>query len=450
MASEHNKFRFPSLTSEEAVANCKSMFGSQVALSVDDLMRPQFQQMKRFYIGVLSNFGVCPEQLTQPQFKSMDAFEHPELHDDSAPLIILALATQRFMFGCGIENFSILDIVAPKPKRTLHCVSAIVNFTKFKASRDHIYENAIAEVDAATEQHQQLTARKKELQKKILELKAKRAEEEQQVQKLDSEVQELQNSVSELNKQQATEVKNFQQLKTYNAEQTSKKAEVKVNLAALKQDCESLKAKIVQSPERFKGELARLTSAVQSVREAKDERSSRLQEICAQQDSNLQYTEEGQTALKMITGIGLDMDKLREETSNFDELQDKNVSQKEVLRNMTAKIEQLRRQVASKQEKLSRLMRQYDKKVAASHDATDQLKREQTHLEKKLAEKENYQEGLNSQITNLSRMDKEEEDLHEQDMEKLRTAYQQMLTQLENYHQGLNRGWDKVMTANSR
>ena len=28
---------------------------------------------------------------------------------------------------------------------------------------------------------------------------------------------------------------------------------MKVNLAALKQDCESLKAKIVQSPERFKG-----------------------------------------------------------------------------------------------------------------------------------------------------------------------------------------------------
>ena len=30
-------------------------------------------------------------------------------------------------------------------------------------------------------------------------------------------------------------------------------AEVKVNLAALKQDCESLKPKIVQSPKRFKG-----------------------------------------------------------------------------------------------------------------------------------------------------------------------------------------------------
>ena len=28
----------------------------------------------------------------QPQFKSMDAFEHPELHEESAPLLILALA----------------------------------------------------------------------------------------------------------------------------------------------------------------------------------------------------------------------------------------------------------------------------------------------------------------------------------------------------------------------
>lgn len=51
MASEHNKFRFPSLTSEEAVANCKSMFGSQVALSVDDLMRPQVCEQFRFCFG---------------------------------------------------------------------------------------------------------------------------------------------------------------------------------------------------------------------------------------------------------------------------------------------------------------------------------------------------------------------------------------------------------------
>ena len=47
---------------------------------------------------------------------------------------------------------------------------------------------------------------------------------------------------------------------------------------------------IIPTPVFWK-ELARLTSAVQSVREAKDERNARLQEICAQQDSSLQYTE---------------------------------------------------------------------------------------------------------------------------------------------------------------
>ena len=49
---------------------------------------------------------------------------------------------------------------------------------------------------------------------------------------------------------------------------------------------------IIPTPVFWK-ELARLTSAVQSVREAKDERNARLQEICAQQDSSLQYTEVG-------------------------------------------------------------------------------------------------------------------------------------------------------------
>ena len=39
MASALDKAGFPILTSEEAVANCKSMFG--VALSVEDLLRPQ-------------------------------------------------------------------------------------------------------------------------------------------------------------------------------------------------------------------------------------------------------------------------------------------------------------------------------------------------------------------------------------------------------------------------
>ena len=33
-----------------------------------------------------------PFLFTQPQFKFMDIFEHPELHDESAPLVVLALA----------------------------------------------------------------------------------------------------------------------------------------------------------------------------------------------------------------------------------------------------------------------------------------------------------------------------------------------------------------------
>lgn len=41
-------------------------------------------------------------------------------------------------------------------------------------------------------------------------------------------------------------------------------------------------------------------SALQSVREARDERSARLQEICTQQDSNLQYTEVGSNKMYIV------------------------------------------------------------------------------------------------------------------------------------------------------
>ena len=41
-------------------------------------------------------------------------------------------------------------------------------------------------------------------------------------------------------------------------------------------------------------------SALQSVREARDERSARLQEICTQQDSNLQYTEVGSNTMYLV------------------------------------------------------------------------------------------------------------------------------------------------------
>lgn len=48
MAVDHKKFQFPSLTTDEAVANCKSMFGSQVALTADDFVRPQVSLCQNF------------------------------------------------------------------------------------------------------------------------------------------------------------------------------------------------------------------------------------------------------------------------------------------------------------------------------------------------------------------------------------------------------------------
>lgn len=57
MAVDHKKFQFPSLTTDEAVANCKSMFGSQVALTADDFVRPQVSLCQNFFSYVIDSMN---------------------------------------------------------------------------------------------------------------------------------------------------------------------------------------------------------------------------------------------------------------------------------------------------------------------------------------------------------------------------------------------------------
>ena len=66
-ALEHNKFRFPSLSAEEAVANCNSMFGSQVKLTLDDLLHPQVS----CFLSHVTAFCFCAGRIRKRTEKSV-------------------------------------------------------------------------------------------------------------------------------------------------------------------------------------------------------------------------------------------------------------------------------------------------------------------------------------------------------------------------------------------
>ena len=48
----------------------------------------------------------CREELTQPVFTAMDAFEYPELHDESIPCYSFYRQLSKLMQACGVKDFS--------------------------------------------------------------------------------------------------------------------------------------------------------------------------------------------------------------------------------------------------------------------------------------------------------------------------------------------------------
>lgn len=48
----------------------------------------------------------CREELTQPVFTAMDAFEYPELHDESIPANNFFTQLSKLMVASGVKDFS--------------------------------------------------------------------------------------------------------------------------------------------------------------------------------------------------------------------------------------------------------------------------------------------------------------------------------------------------------
>ena len=49
--------------------------------------------------------GLCREELTQPVFTAMDAFEYPELHDESIPTNNFFRLLSKLMMASGVKDF---------------------------------------------------------------------------------------------------------------------------------------------------------------------------------------------------------------------------------------------------------------------------------------------------------------------------------------------------------
>ena len=437
---------YPVLSYEDAVTTCRDLFN--VTISEEGLRRPTSQFVKKLYLDIVTaSMNISSDQMIQPPFKFLSNFHNPEIAEEGSSFMFFTIFLQRYMHVCTVQDFSKNDLSNPKPKRTLSCISAIINYEKFKRSQEHHFETAFEEKETLLEQKTLMVKKNQELKEKIAKIKMARNEDEEKIQQIVPIVDNLKRAVNELNKQQASDFKETQQLKTEIAERASKEAELKVLIANNNEECEKMKGQVVTSPEKFLGEVRRIDDAIKACKESIAEKGKKLIEKRSQEES-INFLEQKCTqAVKLISSLEEETEKLRNLQDKLLDLHDIVTTDDGAIVQKNLQYKNAKRQLASLNEKLDRLQRTNEKKFSAKNDEFEQRKKNVQSLEQN---RRNCQEQIIQIKTEFEEVVKtlnELEDDHTSKMDTMENSYQELITSINNYHGMLEDGCKSLLST---
>ncbi|XP_078611640.1 uncharacterized protein LOC144882023 [Branchiostoma floridae x Branchiostoma japonicum] len=442
----HEYFDFPRLPIPQIAQECRdgALGPDATWLTEDHLKKPEVDTIQSIYAIILqSALGITQEQITQVQFEGTEELEHKDIHEEAIPQIHFFFAMQRFMYSCGARDFKIKDILDPKPKRTTKFLSAAINFLKFRDQRLQTYESIKEEKVAVQEEYARLQKSNDELRAKINQIRAARAEHEPQVREVQQEVDKLKAGIQEGQRHQEAQSSAMAEMEKTIEGRNTKLARLKDDIKSTKEEGDKLRSKIVQSPERMKGEMGRMERSIKTLKVTKEQKGQRLVELHEQQHNNQSMGENCQQGLKLISLIQAECDEQRKANAALMKMRDQVVGQKEVLRDVTTRESQLKRQLGSKQEKLTKFSLQHKNKLSAARETSAVTRKEQEMYQPYMQELERDIEEIEMQKCQLEKQLAEKEESHQGVMSTFTDKYRELLDSLDLYHSRIADVWQK-------
>lgn len=200
-------------------------------------------------------YGKRPEDMAQPDFESLEVVDHPELYEHSIPSLHYIRECQKLCQAASFSEFGIRDIHAPDKSRFHWELSALINFSKFRATRLESFENMAKHADDLLERERMILSEKSSLQHEISAIEQKRAAEEPEVEKFREVVSKLSVEIHELHKQQRALMDETREMKEELAQKTKKGSSLGAQKVKLVEETEQMAARVVSSPDRVRGEI---------------------------------------------------------------------------------------------------------------------------------------------------------------------------------------------------
>eukprot|EP00794_Sanderia_malayensis_P009799 gene9799-10804_t len=183
-----------------------------VVVSVDELKKLKSQKAVAIYKALVFSWNeFIPELINQAQLRGMDRFKYPRIYEETVGLCTLAVAVNKIMQTCGINNFTLKDLLVPKPKRTQKLLSAIVNRIQFFNTKYEVLDKAFNQAYEIKSRRIELENRKQELINQIAEMKAKKAADQKTVTLLGPELSSWRAKYEKMKDKTATKMKHLEE-----------------------------------------------------------------------------------------------------------------------------------------------------------------------------------------------------------------------------------------------
>ncbi|KAF2975594.1 hypothetical protein EK904_001367 [Melospiza melodia maxima] len=256
----------------------------------------QLEVLHLIYLRILQK--VCGIRLEHAYMMPLNVdIMYPQIHEGFLPVCNLYIHMERLLPMCRINDFQIADVLSPKTKRTVRFLSGILNFVNF---REFLRE-------AYLELQQSYTALQEETFQKKADI----------------------------------------------AERNQKLNECKVSLAALKEEQEQLKSKIVESPEERKSYNEMMKEKIKKLKKEKQEATEGYERYRDVVDVLPSCQAELQLYQKKMEIQGENVERLASVLSEIRNLEDQLESSQVELKKANTDEMSLKRVVTAKREKLA-------------------------------------------------------------------------------------------------
>ncbi|XP_058228853.1 kinetochore protein Nuf2 isoform X1 [Hemibagrus wyckioides] len=363
--------------------------------------------------------------------------QYPMLHEWSTPVLSLYVCMCQFLPVCHVYDFSMTDLLNPKPKRTITILSGIQNFLHFRKQRLEIIAGHQQALRADMDKLQSCTKGIKDAEKKIEKLMTIPPEQQAEAKELAAALNEVKNATLQESQEAKAINEQVAEWKSEIAERMKKLGQRKIDVATHKDEIAKLKSQIVESPEELKNEMEKMRESIKNIKIAKEQADEKLVEMQIKVQRTSQGEAEIQVILKQLQDLQASMRKTNEQKEAVHKLMALSESLQKELKDLSNEEGQLKRGLAMKQDKQSKQQYRHQKKKELKDQHVQNILGQYDKVHEKREEIVDRIKIITQETTQFKAKMQKLRDSCNQNSEKAQAIYDRLLTTLEQFHKRL-------------